>query len=365
MTRRLLGCLMLLTLSAPSGAAELEVETLTAGLEYPWSLAFVDEGDLLITERPGRLRRFRDGQLSEPIQGLPEVYAAGQGGLLEVLLDPDFASNQRVYLSYAHGSPEANATRVARARLHGTQLIDLEVIFTARPWKNTPVHYGGRMCFRADGTLMLGLGDGFDYREAAQDLSSDLGKIIRIHPDGVIPENNPMADRRGALGEIYSYGHRNVQGMACDPGSNRLIAHEHGPRGGDELNQIVAGGNYGWPLATFGLDYSGAQISPFTKIERSRQPLTHWTPSIAPSGMAVVRGEMFKAWEGDLLITALAARALYRVRLEGRRVIESEQLLTELDERLRDVRVGPDGAVYLLTDSAQGRLLRVGPAPSP
>lgn len=356
----LLGALVgLSAMHPPAGAAQLQVETVAEGLEFPWSIAFMPDGDALITERSGGLRRLADGVLSEPLAGLPEVFVAGQGGLMEVLIDPQFEANQRVYLSYAHGDGDANATRVARATLVDNALSDLEVVYTARPWKDTPVHYGGRMCWAADGTLMLGLGDGFDYREAAQDLSSALGKIVRIHADGVIPEDNPLRDRNGALAEIYSYGHRNVQGMVCDTANNRILAHEHGPRGGDELNRIVAGANYGWPLATFGLDYSGAQISPFTELERTRPPLLHWTPSIAPSGMAMVSGAMFADWEGDLLVTALAAKMLVRVRLDGRRVVEQEELLVDLDERLRDVRMAPDGAIYVLTDSVRGRVLRV------
>ena len=340
---------------------EVQVETVVEGLVHPWSLAFLPDGDALITERPGRLRRLHQGQLSDPITGVPEVYAAGQGGLLEVLVDPLYRENSLVYLSYAHGSAEANATRVARARLVDGELQDLQVVFTARPWKDTAVHYGGRMCFLADGTLAIGLGDGFNYREAAQDLSSDLGKLIRIHADGVIPDDNPIRGRNGALAEIYSFGHRNIQGMVCDHATDRLIAHEHGPRGGDEINQIVPGANYGWPLATFGLDYSGAQISPFTEVERTRPPLLHWTPSIAPSGMAMVSGELFPQWRGDLLVTALAAKTLVRVRLDGRIVVEQQRLLEDLGERLRDVRMGPDGAIYLLTDSPEGRVLRLSP----
>lgn len=353
-----------LTLAAPAFASdgpELAIETVAQGLEYPWSIAFLPSGDALITERPGRLRLLQRGEISEPISGAPEVYAAGQGGMLEVLVDPSFNENRLIYLSYAHGTAQANATRVARARLVDGQLEDLQVIFTARPWKDTAAHYGGRMCFLSDGTLVVGLGDGFNYREAAQDLSSDLGKLIRIHADGVIPDDNPIRERDGALAEIYSFGHRNIQGMVCDHQNDRLIAHEHGPRGGDEINQIVAGANYGWPLATFGLDYSGAQISPFTQVERTRPPLLHWTPSIAPSGMAMVNGPLFGEWQGDLLVTALAAKALVRVKLNGREVVEQQRLLEDLDERLRDVRMGPDGAIYLLTDSAQGRVLRVTP----
>ncbi len=345
---------------------ELQVETVLEGLDQPWAIAFVDAQRWLISERPGRLRLVVDGVLREaPLDGVPEVYAAGQGGLLDVVLDPDFASNQRIYLSYAHGTPNANATRVVRARLQNERLSNVQVLFTAQPRKSTPVHYGGRMAFLPDRTLLLGLGDGFDQREAAQDLASHLGKLIRIDRDGNPPADNPYQGRTDALPEIWSYGHRNIQGLVHLRGLNQVLAHEHGPRGGDELNRIEPGSNYGWPLATFGIDYSGARISPYQSYPGTVAPLHHWTPSIAPAAMAVVDGPMFPDWRGDLLITALAGRALHRLSINDDQITEHPALLTDLDERLRDVRIGPEGAIYVLTDGKDGRLLRLLPAISP
>lgn len=344
-------------------ANELRVEPVLEGLDQPWAIAFLDANRWLISERPGRLRLVVDGALREaPLDGVPEVHAAGQGGLLDVIPDPDFASNQRIYLSYAHGTSNANATRVVRARLQNERLSSVQVLFTAQPRKATPAHYGGRMAFLPDGTLLLGLGDGFDQREAAQDLASHLGKLIRIDRDGNPPADNPFQGRTDALPEIFSFGHRNIQGLVHHRGLNQVLAHEHGPRGGDELNRIEAGSNYGWPLATFGIDYSGARISPYQSYPGTVDPLHQWTPSIAPAAMAVVDGPLFPDWQGDLLITALAGRALHHLGIEGDQIVEHPPLLTDLNARLRDVRVGPDGAIYVLTDGKNGKLLRLLPA---
>lgn len=350
-------------LPTSASARDYQIETVAEGLEWPWSLAFLPEGDLLVTERGGALRLIENGQLRDaPIDGVPPVYANSQGGLFEALPDPDFAANRWIYLSYAYGSPNANATRVARARLIDGQLVDLEVLFTASPTKDTPVHYGGRMTWLADGTLAIGLGDGFDYREQAQRLDNHIGSIVRIRPDGSVPEDNPFVDRDDALDEIWSYGHRNVQGLAWDERSGVLWQHEHGPRGGDEINRIEASANYGWPIATHGIDYSGASISPYRSRPGMVDPLLTWTPSIAPAGLAIYRGNAFPDWDGDLLVAALAARELRRVELEGQTIVGQHAMLGELGERLRDVRVGPDGLIYVLTDSADGRLLRFRPA---
>lgn len=350
-------------LVAGTSAAEVpayRVETLASGLQHPWSLAFLPDGRALVSERAGRLRVIADGQLlAGKVAGVPRAYVEGQGGLFEVLVDPGFASNSMLYLSFAQGRPRANRTRVVRARLAGMQLEDVATIFTASPAKDTPVHYGGRMAMLADGSLVIGLGDGFDYREKAQKLDSHLGKIVRIGRDGTVPEDNPFHGRDGALPEIWSFGHRNVQGLAYDAASGILYAHEHGPRGGDELNAIVAGGNYGWPVATFGLDYSGAVISPYSERPGMVSPLHQWTPSIAPAGLAIYRGAMFPEWEGDLIVSALAARCAQRLRLRDGKLVAGEVLFTELGARLRDVRVAPDGALWLLTDEPDGKVLRV------
>lgn len=361
----LLLCCLLPGPVSPSHAAEplpYRVETIAEGLAFPWSLAFLPDGRALVTERAGRLRLIADGKLvDQPISGVPRAFVEGQGGLFEVVLDPDFSNNSTLYLSLAQGRARANRTRVVRARLDGMALRDVKPIFTATPSKDTPVHFGGRMAFLPDGTLVLGLGDGFDYREKAQRLNSHLGKIVRIRTDGSVPADNPFVGQGEALPEIYSYGHRNVQGLAYDASGQRLYAHEHGPRGGDELNVIEPGSNYGWPVATFGLDYSGAVISPFSERPGMVSPLHQWTPSIAPSGMALYRGSMFPGWDGDLIVTALAARCAQRLRLRDDKLVDGEVLFAELKERLRDVRVAPDGALWLLTDDAKGKVLRVTP----
>lgn len=346
--------------AAASGSLQYRAETIADGLAFPWSLAFLPDGHALVTERAGRLRVIADGKLADtPIAGVRRAFVDGQGGMFEVLVDPAFADNQMLYLSFAQGRSRANRTRVVRARLDGMALADVTPIFTAQPAKDTPVHFGGRMAFLADGTIAVGLGDGFDYREKAQRLDSHLGKIVRINSDGSVPQDNPFVGRDSALPEIYSYGHRNVQGIVFDSRSGRLYAHEHGPRGGDELNLIEPGGNYGWPVATFGLDYSGAVISPYSERPGMVSPLHQWTPSIAPAGMVIYRGAMFPEWDGDFIVTALAARCAQRLRLQDGKLVDGEVLFAELGERLRDVRVAPDGALWLLTDAAKGKVLRV------
>lgn len=356
-------CCALVACGRPAAAVEYRIESLAAGLEHPWSIAVLPDGRMLVTERAGRLRIIEDGRLlDEPVRGVPEAYVRSQAGLFEVLLDPDYASNGWIYLSLAHGDAAASGTRVVRGRLAGNEFTDQQVIFAIVPPRDTPVHYGGRMAFLGDGTLAIGLGDSFDYREEAQRLDSHTGAIVRIRPDGSVPEDNPCVGREGARPEIYSYGHRNVQGLVFDPESGRLWAHEHGPRGGDEVNLVQAGRNYGWPVATFGVDYSGARISPYTSRPGMEDPVLHWTPSIAPSGMALYRGAQFPEWEGDLLVTALVAREVRRLELEGERVVAREALFGEIGERLRDVKVAPDGALLVLTDSPRGQVLRISAA---
>jgi glucose/arabinose dehydrogenase len=360
-TLMLLGSLATSTLAL---AQDYRIETVTAGLEHPWSLAFLPDGRMLVTESVGRLRIIdKDGSLDpEPVVGVPEAFVAAQAGLMEVLLDPDFARNQWLYLSYAYGTEEANNTRLARGRLVDGQLLDVEVLFSALPAKAGAAHYGGRMVFLPDQTLVLTLGDGFDWREQAQNPANHLGKIVRLHRDGSVPADNPLVGQAGAAPEIYSLGHRNVQGIYYDARLQRLYSHEHGPRGGDELNLIEPGHNYGWPLITYGVDYTGAQISPYTELPGLRQPLLHWTPSVAPSGLTLYRGALFAQWQGDLFASTLAERSVRRMRMVQGQLAGQEVLFEELDERIRDVRSGPDGALYLLTDNAQGRVLRVLPA---
>lgn len=355
-------------LGVPAGEAlaqqgTYKVRALVEGLEYPWAVAFLPDGRALITERPGRLRVVNaQGVLNpQPLQGVPAVFAAGQAGLFDVLLAPDFAQSKLVYLSYACGSRQSNSTCVSRGRLGDQGLEQTQEIFNAQLNKAGGAHFGGRMAWLADGTLILTLGDGFNYREKAQTLDNNFGKIVRLNPDGSIPADNPFVNKPGAKPEIFSFGHRNVQGLAFDRKNKRLIAHEHGPRGGDEINVIEVGKNHGWPIATYGIDYTGARISPFTEYEGTQQPALHWTPSIAPSGMIVYDGELFPQWKGHLFVGALAARDVRRVVLNGNKATDTEVLFKELGERIRDVRTGPDGAIYLLTDSPSGKLLRVTP----
>jgi glucose/arabinose dehydrogenase len=334
------------------------------GLDHPWSMAFLPDGSMLVTEREGRLRLIKGGSLqSQPIAGVPAVHTGSQAGLFDIVLHPNFAQNQIVYLTYAAGTAAANGTQVARARFDGSALQDLQVIFKAMPLKDTDNHYGGRMAFLADGTFALTIGEGFEYREKAQDLTSDLGKIVRLNEDGSVPQDNPFVGQAGVRPEIYTWGHRNEQGLIFDAPSGLLYETEHGPRGGDELNIIVARKNYGWPVITYGMDYSGAYVSPYTQRAGLEQPVTYWTPSIAPSGLAMYRGEKFPAWKGDLFVGALAFKHLRRVHLDERGdVVNQEELLNDLHWRIRDVRAAPDGYLYVCTDEADGRVLRIEPA---
>lgn len=338
------------------------LDTVADGLAFPWCLAFLPNGAMLVTERGGALRIVRDGVLDPvPIAGVPPVFVRGQGGLFDVLPHPRFAANRTLYLSYAHGGPEGNATRLARARFDGERLTDLEVLFTATPLKRPPLHYGGRMLFLPDGTLLLTTGDGFVYREAAQRLDNLLGKVVRLNDDGSVPSDNPFVGDDDALDAIFSYGHRNPQGLAFDAASGAIYLHEHGAQGGDELNVLEPGANYGWPVATHGLDYTGALITPYKEYPGTVQPLIHWTPSIAPAGMALYNGEAFPEWRGDLFVTSLVFNNVERLDMEDGEVKARIPMFQELAERIRDVRQGPDGHLYILTDSPQGRVVRVAP----
>lgn len=359
----LLGCSPAATKAAAAPSAPYRIETVAEGLEHPWGLAFLPDGAMLVTERAGRLRLIgADGKLrAQPISGVPGVFARGQGGLLDIALDPDFSSNRLIYLSYAAGTARSNGTRLARARFTGQSLEALQIVFDVVPRKSTPLHFGGRIAFLPDKTLLLTLGEGYNTKEAAQDLSSHLGKIVRLNRDGSIPANNPFVGKAGARPEIYSYGHRNVQGIFIDGAAGVIYTHEHGPKGGDEINVLRPGANYGWPAITYGIDYSGLPISRYQKKAGMEQPLLYWVPSIAPSGMTLYTGAAFPAWRGDLLVGALAGAHVRRVDLRGGAVAGQETLFAELEERIRDVRQAPDGSVILLTDSPQGRVLRVVP----
>lgn len=366
-------CCLLLGWSLPAPAlenselGELTLDVLVGGLEHPWGLAFLPDGQgSLISERPGRLR-WLDGQgrLSAPLRGVPAVFAQGQGGLLDVALSPDFARDRLVYLSYAEAdaSGERAGTAVGRGRLSDDQLAleGFAVIFRQQPKLSTGIHFGSRLVFDRQGLLFITLGEN-GQRAAAQQLDKLQGKLVRLHADGRIPADNPFAARAGTRGEIWSYGHRNPQGAGLNPWSGQLWLHEHGPRGGDEINIPQAGRNYGWPLATHGVNYSFLPI-PEAKGERvaGTEPPHHvWEKSPALSGMAFYSAERFPAWRHNLFIGALAGQALIRLQLDGDRVVHEERLLAERGWRIRDVRQGPDGYLYLLTDEADGKLLRLG-----
>jgi glucose/arabinose dehydrogenase len=352
--------------AARAARVAYRVETVAEGLDHPWSLAFLPDGRALVTERPGRLRLLEPGAAgrlrlrAEPVAGLPPVLAQGQAGLFEVLPAPDFASSGRLLLSFAHGSEQANHLRVVSARLDGATLREVQPILTTQPAKLAAQHFGGRMAWLPDGTVVVAMGDGNGDRTVAQRLDSHLGKLLRLHADGRVPADNPFVDTPGARPEIHSLGHRNPQGLVVVDG--QLFEHEHGPRGGDELNLITPGANYGWPITTGGVDYTGARVTPFQTRPGITPPLLEWTPSIAPAGMDWYDGALFPAWRGSLLVAALRERSVRRVPMDGSTPGAQELLFTELGERLRDVRSGPDGAVWLLTDNPQGRVLRVVPA---
>jgi aldose sugar dehydrogenase len=352
--------------SAPAVDTGYKVTEVAKGLDHPYALAFLPDGSILVTERAGRLRIIKNGQLQpQPIPGVPPVHLGGQGGLFDVVLHPKFAENNLLYLTYSAGTNAANGTHVARARFDGAALQDVKVIYEAKPNKDTNNHYGGRLAFLGDGTFALTIGDGFEYREHAQDLNSDLGKIVRLNDDGSVPQDNPFM---GAIGvtnyEVLTSGHRNQQGLAFDPVTNRLYETEHGAFGGDELNIIDGGRNYGWPVISYGLDYTGAYVTPFKTFHGMMQPVTQWTPSIAPSGLAIYRGDKFPAWNGDALVGALAHKHLRRVDLDDQgRAVGEQRLLTKLDKRIRDVRVSPDGYVYVTTDDDAGSVLKLEPVP--
>lgn len=357
---------------APKAPAVTAV-ALAGGLENPWGMAFLPDferdGRVLVTERPGRLRIVdtRSGQVGPPVEGVPAVAARGQGGLLDVSLHPQFATNRLVYLSYSEpdaANPSTNSTAVARGRLEGNRLTDVQVIYRQMPRVSSSHHFGSRLVWDRDGRLFVTLGDRFSRRDDAQTLDNDHGKIVRIEADGRVPADNPFVGRTGARGEIWTLGHRNVQGAALHPVTGELWAHEHGAQGGDELNVITKGRNYGWPVITTAKEYvTGFTIGEGSERAGIEAPIRNWVPrSIAPSGMAFITGDRYPGWQGSLLIGALRGEALVRLVLDGRQVLREERVL-EGQGRVRDVRQGPDGFVYLLTDARDGRLLRVTPAP--
>ena len=344
----------------------VRVETVASGLRNPWGIAIMPDGRMIVTERPGTVRIVsKDGQVSAPLFGAPRVQAGGQGGMLDVTLDPDFARNRTIYLSFSEPSEdgEGSGTAVARARLNdaGTGLDSVRVIYSQFPKVRSSMHFGSRLVFRKDGTLFVTQGDRFSYRDRAQDLGSGIGKIVRINTDGTIPRDNPFVDRRGARPEIWSYGHRNLQGAVLHPETGQLWTVEHGARGGDELNHPEAGKNYGWPVITYGRDYSGFKIGEGTTKAGMEQPVYYWDPVISPSGMEYYTGDRYPGWKGSFFVGSLSYGALVRLVVSNDRVTVEERHLHDMRERVRDVTQGPDGYLYIITDSGNGRILRVLP----
>ncbi|MBP7454018.1 MAG: PQQ-dependent sugar dehydrogenase [Ottowia sp.] len=354
-------------------APTVQAQTVASGLQHPWAVAFLPEGRFLVTERPGRLRVVEaDGKLGPPVQGLPEVAAGGQGGLLDIATDSDFARNRTVYFCFSEpGKGTTNSTALARARLSDDRqkLEDVKVLFSQQPKVSSTLHFGCRVVERLvdgkpDGTLFLTLGDRFSRRDEAQNLGSHIGKIVRVGKDGSVPKDNPFVGKAGALPEIWSYGHRNSQGATMGP-DGRLWQHEHGAQGGDEINLPQAGKNHGWPLVSFGVNYDGSKIGDGASAQPGLEPpLHHWTPSIAPSGMTFLSSDKYgPGWKGNLFVGSLKFQYLDRIELKDGNVVAEHKLLQDLG-RIRDVRQGPDDYLYLLTDSPMGKLIRVQPQPS-
>ncbi len=341
----------------------LAIDTVASGLVHPWAVALLPDGRFLVTERPGRMRIVADGKLSPPLAGVPSVFASGQGGLLDVALDPDFANNHRIFFSFAEpGTGGAGGTAVASATLTDQGLTGTTVIYRQELKLRGGGHFGSRLVFGKDGNLFITQGDRYaPHSDKAQDLSSFLGKVVRVRPDGSAPPDNPFVGQAGARPEIWSYGHRNVQAAALDPATGQLWTVEHGAMGGDELNHPEAGKNYGWPVITYGRDYSGRRIGEGAMKDGMEQPVYYWDPVIAPSGMIFYSGDAFPGWKGSILIGGLASQALVRLTIEGGRVTREERYLGELNQRVRDVQEGPDGFLYIVTDEDPGALIRLRP----
>jgi glucose/arabinose dehydrogenase len=370
--RAAVACGLALTMAcAPASAQTIKTQEhavrvvrVAEGLEHPCGLAFLPDGRMLVTERPGRLRLIgKDGRLDpQPVAGLPPVTAVGQGGLLDVALHPRFAENHLIYFSYAGRDSTGFGTEVARARLSGNRLENVQVIFRQQPKGTTGVHFGSRLVFDRDGYLFITLGERGE-RDRAQKPDDHAGSVIRLHDDGRVPHDNPFVGKPGWKPEKYDLGHRNQQGAALNPQTGQLWTHEHGPQGGDEINIIRPGVNYGWPVITYGVEYViGTKIGEGTHKDGMAQPIHYWVPSIAPSGMAFYTGDKFPRWRGDLFVGSLKFELLVRLRLDGEKVVKEERMLKGLLGRIRDVRAGPDGYIYLLTDESNGVLVRLEPA---
>jgi aldose sugar dehydrogenase len=339
------------------------VVKIVEGLQNPWALAFLPDGRMLVTERTGRLRVVQDGKLvPQPVAGVPQVAAVGQGGLMDVALHPRFAENSFVYLSYVARGEDGIGTEVVRGRLAGSRLEDVQTIFRQQPKGGGGRHFGSRLVFDREGYLYITLGDRGE-QERAQKPDDHAGSVIRLHDDGRVPADNPFSGKAGWKPEKYTMGNRNIQGAAVHPQTGRLWTHEHGPQGGDEVNVVRAGANYGWPVITYGVNYGiGTRIGEGTRKAGMEQPLHYWVPSIAPSGMAFYNGDKFPRWRGDLFVGALRDQLLVRLKLDGEKVVREERMLKDVLGRIRDVRSGPDGFLYLLTDESRGVLARLEPA---
>ncbi|MBR9825979.1 MAG: PQQ-dependent sugar dehydrogenase [Alphaproteobacteria bacterium] len=348
-----------------SEQADFTIETVATGLEFPWSMAFLPSGEVLVSERDGRLRVVTEAGLREAeVTGLPDdLVSVRQGGLLGLELHPQFESNRLVYFAYAAGTESANHTALARGRINEdlTALENVETIFRVNFDKERGFHFGGRVHFLGDGTVLLSLGDGGMHRNESQNLDNHIGTMVRLNDDGSVPFDNPFVSTRGAQPEIYSYGHRNVQGLDIHPETGEIWTHEHGARGGDEINRIEPGLNYGWPQVTYGINYDGTPVTDATEGEGYEEPNWYWTPSIAPSGLTIYEGDAFPQWQGDMFVGALAGAMLLRYEMHNGAFISEEELLTDLGHRIRDVQTGPDGLIYILTDDAEDRLLRLTP----
>lgn len=340
----------------------LRITPIASGLEYPWGMDFLPNGDILVTEREGRLRIIKQGKLQkQPIKGLPEnIIVAGQGGVLDVAIHPYFNENKLIYISYAGRGVGGAGTEILRAQLNANKLENVEIIFRVEPKTVGTAHYGSRLLFANDGTLYISTGDRYHGLQEAQNPENHLGTLIRLNDDGTIPQDNPFSQHESYKPEIYSYGHRNIQGLALRPEDQSIWLHEHGPKGGDEVNKIKAGANYGWPYITYGIDYSGTIISDKTEAPGMEQPVIHWTPSIAPSGMTFYNADKFPKCKGNLFVGALADRDVRRLAMSGDEIIAQEILFDDIG-RVRDVTEGPDGFLYLLIDSHEGSVLRVEP----
>ncbi len=354
---------------APAAAPveRFSVVTVSSGLDHPWGLRFLPDGRMVVTERAGRLRLVTaDGRVSPPVAGVPDVLTnSGQAGLFDVELDPSFAQTHILYLAYFErrrdGGQGLTVARLRLAERPSLRLEDVKVLFRAKPETGPAINLGGRLVMGRDGTLFVTVGDRFTERDEAQNLSADNGKIVRIQADGSIPKDNPFVSAKGALGEIWTFGHRNPEGLAIRPSDGSLWDVEHGAMGGDEINLIVKGRNYGWPVITYGVDYSGAKIGTGTSKPGMDQPIYYWDPSIAPSGMVFYTGNLFPQWKGNLFVGALKFKQVRRLVMNGNKVVGEESLLADLNERIRDIRQGPDGALYILTDNVRGRILKLVP----